>query len=148
MFLLLIGLCWEVLNMISDDDDDDVSGFRMMLQHTGLGLGLGLGPTEISASALVPCLSPPGSLTLDDFTHFSPLVKEELRYAIQNKRLSGGMSAASTSCSTYSSEKATELLGARREVRRVCLRCYLRRYLRHLQFDTFEDGSLFHLIVC
>uniref|UniRef100_A0A3B4EML3 BZIP domain-containing protein n=1 Tax=Pygocentrus nattereri TaxID=42514 RepID=A0A3B4EML3_PYGNA len=61
----------------------------MMLQHPGLGLGLG--PSEISASALVPCLSPPGSLTLDDFATFSPLVKEELRYAIHTKRLSSGM---------------------------------------------------------
>uniref|UniRef100_A0A8D3DLQ0 Activating transcription factor 3 n=1 Tax=Scophthalmus maximus TaxID=52904 RepID=A0A8D3DLQ0_SCOMX len=38
-------------------------------------------------SALVPCLSPPGTLTLDDFTNFTPIVKEELRLAIQTKRL-------------------------------------------------------------
>nr|ADO27834.1 cyclic amp-dependent transcription factor atf-3 [Ictalurus furcatus] len=86
----------------------------MMLQHPGLGLGLG--PSEISASALVPCLSPPGSLTLDDFTHFSPLVKEELRYAIQSKRLSSGMSSANTDCSGYSSEKPPELLRMKREL--------------------------------
>ncbi|GAA6072056.1 cyclic AMP-dependent transcription factor ATF-3 [Tachysurus ichikawai] len=86
----------------------------MMLQHPGLGLGLGLGPSEISASALVPCLSPPGSLTLDDFTHFSPLVKEELRYTIQNKRLSGGMSTTNTSCSDCSSEKPPEMPGVKR----------------------------------
>ncbi|KAF7694320.1 cyclic AMP-dependent transcription factor ATF-3 isoform X1 [Silurus meridionalis] len=90
----------------------------MMLQHPGLGLGLGtgLGPSEISVSALVPCLSPPGSLTLDDFTHFSPLVKEELRYAIHNKRLSGGMSSSNTSCSGYSPENPTEPLRPKREV--------------------------------
>lgn len=93
----------------------------MMLQHPGLGLG----PSEISASALVPCLSPPGSLTLDDFTHFSPLVKEELRYAIQNKRISSGISPAGTSCSGCSAEKPTELLGVKREVRQVRLWCCL-----------------------
>ncbi|XP_007245534.1 cyclic AMP-dependent transcription factor ATF-3 [Astyanax mexicanus] len=70
----------------------------MMLQHSGLGFG----PSEISASALVPCLSPPGSLTLDDFTTFSPLVKEELRSAIHNKRLSSGMSATPSSGSSSS----------------------------------------------
>ncbi|XP_026993857.1 cyclic AMP-dependent transcription factor ATF-3 [Tachysurus fulvidraco] len=84
----------------------------MMLQHPGLGLGLG--PSEISASALVPCLSPPGSLTLDDFTHFSPLVKEELRYTIQNKRLSSGMSTSNTSCSDCSSEKPPGMPGVKR----------------------------------
>ncbi|XP_028809060.1 cyclic AMP-dependent transcription factor ATF-3-like isoform X1 [Denticeps clupeoides] len=40
---------------------------------------------------LVPCLSPPGSLTLDDFADFAglaagPAAKEELRQAIQHKR--------------------------------------------------------------
>ncbi|KAF3850284.1 hypothetical protein F7725_020003 [Dissostichus mawsoni] len=59
----------------------------MMLQHPGLSLA------DISYSALVPCLSPPGSLTLDDFTNFSPMVKEELRLAIQSKRLSNGLNA-------------------------------------------------------
>uniref|UniRef100_A0A8C5G3J5 BZIP domain-containing protein n=1 Tax=Gouania willdenowi TaxID=441366 RepID=A0A8C5G3J5_GOUWI len=49
---------------------------RMMLQHPGPSLA------DISCSALVPCLSPPGSLTLDDFTNFTPLVKEELRLSI------------------------------------------------------------------
>ncbi|KAK3522542.1 hypothetical protein QTP86_023299 [Hemibagrus guttatus] len=92
----------------------------MMLQHPGLSLGLslglGLGPSEISASALVPCLSPPGSLTLDDFTHFSPLVKEELRYTIQNKRLSSGMSSANTSCSDCGSEKPPGMQGVKREL--------------------------------
>ncbi|TRY98133.1 hypothetical protein DNTS_028488 [Danionella cerebrum] len=69
----------------------------MMLQHPALG------PSEISASALVPCLSPPGSLTLDDFTSFTPLVKEELRFTIQNKRLSSG-----TMTSTLSSVQVCE----------------------------------------
>ncbi|KAL7887854.1 hypothetical protein AOLI_G00028280 [Acnodon oligacanthus] len=87
-------------------------GLRMMLQHPGLGLGLG--PAEISASALVPCLSPPGSLTLDDFATFSPLVKEELRYAIHTKRLSSGMSAAPSSGSSGSA--APSEAPARREL--------------------------------
>ncbi|XP_065112230.1 cyclic AMP-dependent transcription factor ATF-3 [Paramisgurnus dabryanus] len=81
----------------------------MMLQYPGLG------PSEISASALVPCLSPPGSLTLDDFTNFTPLVKEELRYAIQNKRLSNGMSAISPD-RCYNSERPTELPIMKREI--------------------------------
>nr|UZT75754.1 cyclic AMP-dependent transcription factor [Odontobutis potamophila] len=59
----------------------------MMLQHTGPSLA------DISCSALVPCLSPPGTLTLDDFTNFTPIVKEELRLSIQSKRLSSGLSA-------------------------------------------------------
>uniref|UniRef100_A0A674MXQ1 Activating transcription factor 3 n=1 Tax=Takifugu rubripes TaxID=31033 RepID=A0A674MXQ1_TAKRU len=58
----------------------------MMLQHSGPSLA------DISCSALVPCLSPPTTLTLDDFTNFTPIVKEELRLAIQNKRLSSGLS--------------------------------------------------------
>ncbi|KAK5852594.1 hypothetical protein PBY51_006446 [Eleginops maclovinus] len=67
----------------------------MMLQHTGPSLA------DISCSALVPCLSPPGSLTLDDFTNFTPIVKEELRLAIQSKRLSNGLSAdVSSDCSS------------------------------------------------
>ncbi|XP_035276782.1 cyclic AMP-dependent transcription factor ATF-3 [Anguilla rostrata] len=74
----------------------------MMLQHPGLG------PSEISASALVPCLSPPGSLTLEDFTNFTPLVKEELRFAIQNKRLSNGLSAVMSDCLSSCSERSTE----------------------------------------
>ncbi|XP_051952185.1 cyclic AMP-dependent transcription factor ATF-3 [Xyrauchen texanus] len=82
----------------------------MMLQHPGMG------PSEISASALVPCLSPPGSLTLDDFTNFTPLVKEELRYAIQNKRMSNGMSTMTTDRACLNTERPTELPLAKREV--------------------------------
>ncbi|XP_030628063.1 cyclic AMP-dependent transcription factor ATF-3 [Chanos chanos] len=81
----------------------------MMLQHPGLG------PSEISASALVPCLSPPGSLTLDDFTNFSPLVKEELRFAIQNKRLSNGMSTVTTDLANSSSDRPAEQPAVKRE---------------------------------
>ncbi|KPP63955.1 cyclic AMP-dependent transcription factor ATF-3-like [Scleropages formosus] len=81
----------------------------MMLQHPGLG------PSEISASALVPCLSPPGSLTLDDFTNFTPLVKEELRLAIQNKRLSNGMSPVMKDCPSSSSERPVEQPVVKRE---------------------------------
>ncbi|XP_026878644.1 cyclic AMP-dependent transcription factor ATF-3 [Electrophorus electricus] len=81
----------------------------MMLQHPGAGVG----PSEVSASALVPCLSPPGSLTLEDFTHFSPLIKEELRHAIQSKRVSSGMNTASTDYGSSSSERPA---AARREL--------------------------------
>lgn len=95
----------------------------MMLQHPGLG------PSEISATALVPCLSPPGSLTLDDFTNFTPLVKEELRYAIQNKRLSNGMSTLTTDRACMNTDCPTELPVMKREVRTT-----------HLQLE--------HLIKC
>ncbi|NXQ14957.1 ATF3 factor, partial [Peucedramus taeniatus] len=53
----------------------------MMVQHSGQVSAL-----EVSASAIVPTLSPAGSLGFDDFTNLTPLVKEELRFAIQNKR--------------------------------------------------------------
>lgn len=77
----------------------------MMLQHTGPSLA------DISCSALVPCLSPPGTLTLDDFTGFGPLVKEELRLTIQSKRLSHGLSAdVSSDGASSSSERLTEHL--------------------------------------
>ncbi|XP_061899581.1 cyclic AMP-dependent transcription factor ATF-3 [Entelurus aequoreus] len=60
----------------------------MMLQHSGPTLA------DISCSALVPCLSPPGSLTLEDFANFqSTVARDELRLAIQTKRLCGGLSA-------------------------------------------------------
>ncbi|XP_060907483.1 cyclic AMP-dependent transcription factor ATF-3 [Labrus mixtus] len=87
----------------------------MMLQHSGPSLA------DISCSALVPCLSPPGTLTLDDFTNFTPLVKEELRLAIQTKRLSNGLSAdMSSDGASSSSDRASESnprgSGVRREV--------------------------------
>ncbi|XP_071776322.1 cyclic AMP-dependent transcription factor ATF-3 [Centroberyx gerrardi] len=86
----------------------------MMLQHPGPSLA------DISCSALVPCLSPPGSLTLDDFTNFTPIVKEELRLAIQTKRLSGGLSVdMSSDCNSSSSDRPGEHTagggGAKRE---------------------------------
>ncbi|XP_041661563.1 cyclic AMP-dependent transcription factor ATF-3 [Cheilinus undulatus] len=75
----------------------------MMLQHPGPSLA------DISCSALVPCLSPPGTLTLDDFTNFTPIVKEELRLAIQTKRLSNGLSAdVSSDGASSSSDRAPE----------------------------------------
>ncbi|KAM4521927.1 cyclic AMP-dependent transcription factor ATF-3 [Odontesthes bonariensis] len=86
---------------------------RMMLQHSGPSLA------DISCSAMVPCLSPPGTLTLDDFTNFTPIVKEELRLAIQTKRLSSGLSAdVSSDGASSSSDRAFELTrgsGVRRE---------------------------------
>ncbi|XP_073349264.1 cyclic AMP-dependent transcription factor ATF-3 [Pagrus major] len=87
----------------------------MMLQHSGPSLA------DISCSAMVPCLSPPGTLTLDDFTNFTPIVKEELRLAIQNKRLSNGLSPdMSSDGASSSSDRASEHLacgsGVRREV--------------------------------
>lgn len=53
----------------------------MMLQHPGL-----VAASEVSASALVPCLSLPGSLGFEDFANLTPFVKEELRAAIQGKQ--------------------------------------------------------------
>lgn len=60
----------------------------MMVQHSGQVSAL-----EVSASAIVPTLSPAGSLGFDDFTNLTPLVKEELRFTIQNKRQSHRMSS-------------------------------------------------------
>lgn len=90
---------------------------RMMLQHSGPSLA------DISCSALVPCLSPPATLSLNDFTNFTPIVKEELRLAIQNKRLSSGLSIDLSSDGASSSsdrpfEPLTAESGCRREVRR------------------------------
>ncbi|XP_062324001.1 cyclic AMP-dependent transcription factor ATF-3 [Osmerus eperlanus] len=82
----------------------------MMLQHPGPSL------SDISTSALVPCLSPPGTLTLDDFTSFTPLVKEELRFAIQTKRLSHGLSVDMSDCASSSSDRPSEVSSGRREV--------------------------------
>ncbi|XP_075060326.1 cyclic AMP-dependent transcription factor ATF-3 [Mixophyes fleayi] len=56
----------------------------MMLQHPGQASA-----AEVSATAIVPCLSPTMTFAFEDFTNLTPLVKEELRFAIQNKRLSG-----------------------------------------------------------
>lgn len=85
-----------------------------MLQHSGPSLA------DISCSALVPCLSPPGSLTLDDFTNFTPIVKEELRLAIQTKRLSNGLSVdMSSDGASSSSDRASEhpaASGVKREI--------------------------------
>ncbi|XP_062970383.1 cyclic AMP-dependent transcription factor ATF-3 isoform X2 [Cynocephalus volans] len=61
----------------------------MMLQHPGQ-----VSASEVSASAIVPCLSPPGSLVFEDFANLTPFVKEELRFAIQNKHLCNRMSSA------------------------------------------------------
>uniref|UniRef100_A0A672F8K2 BZIP domain-containing protein n=1 Tax=Salarias fasciatus TaxID=181472 RepID=A0A672F8K2_SALFA len=84
----------------------------MMLQHSGPSLA------DISCSALVPCLSPPGTLTLDDFTNFTPVVKEELRLAIQTKRLCNGQSADLSSDGASSScERPASGSGVKREVR-------------------------------
>lgn len=60
-----------------------------MLQHPGQ-----VSASEVSASAIVPCLSPPGSLVFEDFANLTPFVKEELRFAIQNKHLCHRMSSA------------------------------------------------------
>uniref|UniRef100_A0A8C0CDV9 Activating transcription factor 3 n=1 Tax=Balaenoptera musculus TaxID=9771 RepID=A0A8C0CDV9_BALMU len=61
----------------------------MMLQHPGQ-----VSASEVSASAIVPCLSPPGSLVFEDFANLTPFVKEELRFAIQSKHLCHRMSSA------------------------------------------------------
>ncbi|XP_059841849.1 cyclic AMP-dependent transcription factor ATF-3 isoform X2 [Hypanus sabinus] len=56
-----------------------------MLQHVGQGSA-----SDISTAAVVPCTSPSMSLVFDEFTNITPLVKEELRFAIQSKRISNG----------------------------------------------------------
>uniref|UniRef100_A0A8C5MGB0 Activating transcription factor 3 n=1 Tax=Leptobrachium leishanense TaxID=445787 RepID=A0A8C5MGB0_9ANUR len=56
---------------------------KMMLQHPVQGSA-----AEVSATAIVPCLSPTMAFAFEDFTNLTPLVKEELRFAIQNKRFS------------------------------------------------------------
>ncbi|XP_069464635.1 cyclic AMP-dependent transcription factor ATF-3 isoform X2 [Ambystoma mexicanum] len=56
----------------------------MMLQHPGQSSA-----AEVSATAIVPCVSPTMSFAFEDFTNLTPLVKEELRFAIQNRCLSG-----------------------------------------------------------
>ncbi|XP_068964849.1 cyclic AMP-dependent transcription factor ATF-3 isoform X1 [Petaurus breviceps papuanus] len=61
---------------------------KMMLQHPSQ-----VPASEVSATAIVPCLSPAASLAFEDFTTLTPLVKEELRFAIQNKHLCHRMSA-------------------------------------------------------
>uniref|UniRef100_A0A8D0G8Y8 Activating transcription factor 3 n=1 Tax=Sphenodon punctatus TaxID=8508 RepID=A0A8D0G8Y8_SPHPU len=60
----------------------------MMLQHPGQ-----VSASEVSASAIVPCLSPAVSLVFEDLTTLTPMVKEELRFAIQNKRFSHRISS-------------------------------------------------------
>lgn len=96
--------------------------FIMMLQHQGFSL------SEISASAFVPCLSPPGTLTLEDFTNFTPLVKEELRQAIQNKRLSNGLSTDMSDCASSSSDRTSEAPSVKREVGMSTLVAYCNIY--------------------
>eukprot|EP00069_Balaena_mysticetus_P012116 bmy_07397T0 len=73
----------------------------MMLQHPGQ-----VSASEVSASAIVPCLSPPGSLVFEDFANLTPFVKEELRFAIQSKHLCHRMSSALES-------DAVEVVGCR-----------------------------------
>lgn len=69
---------------------------------------------DVSACAVVPCLSPPNSLTFDDFTSLTPFVKEELRCAIQNKCLSNGtMSLLET---VTMSERYSEMPSVKKEI--------------------------------
>lgn len=82
---------------------------KMMVQHSGQVSAL-----EVSASAIVPTLSPAGSLGFDDFTNLTPLVKEELRFAIQNKRQSHRMS--STLDTVTVSERPIETSNMKTEV--------------------------------
>ncbi|KAM4695008.1 cyclic AMP-dependent transcription factor ATF-3 [Discoglossus pictus] len=66
------------------EQDSTSHSKKMMLQHPVQGSA-----AEVSASAIVPCLSPTiMTFGFEDFTNLTPLVKEELRFAIQNKRLS------------------------------------------------------------
>ncbi|KAK6489669.1 cyclic AMP-dependent mRNAion factor ATF-3-like [Huso huso] len=81
----------------------------MMLQHPGLG------PSEISASAVVPCLSPPVSFGFEEFANFSPLVKEELRFTILNKCLANGINST-VECMTMNTERPTEHPRVKKEI--------------------------------
>ncbi|XP_071074371.1 cyclic AMP-dependent transcription factor ATF-3-like [Dasypus novemcinctus] len=62
---------------------------KMMPQHPGQ-----VSASEVRASAIVPCLCPPGSLVLEGFANLTPFVKEELRFTIQNKHLCHWLSSA------------------------------------------------------
>ncbi|KAB0405085.1 hypothetical protein E2I00_012605, partial [Balaenoptera physalus] len=73
---------------------------KMMLQHPGQ-----VSASEVSASAIVPCLSPPGSLVFEDFANLTPFVKEELRFAIQSKHLCHRMSSALESVAPEEDER-------------------------------------------
>lgn len=82
----------------------------MMLQHPGQ-----VSASEVSASAIVPCLSPPGSLVFEDFANLTPFVKEELRFAIQNKHLCHRMPSALESVTI--NNRPLELAVTKAEVR-------------------------------
>lgn len=78
-----------------------------MLQHIGQGSA-----SDVSTTAVVPCTSPSMSLVFDEFTYITPLVKEELRFAIQSKRISNGAPSMEFVTGTESSSDTVE--------RRVC----------------------------
>ncbi|XP_038667048.1 cyclic AMP-dependent transcription factor ATF-3 isoform X3 [Scyliorhinus canicula] len=75
----------------------------MMLQHIGQASA-----SDVSTAAVVPCISPSMSLVFDEFTNITPLVKEELRFAIQSKRISNGISTMEYLIGTESSNESIE----------------------------------------
>ncbi|XP_072436913.1 cyclic AMP-dependent transcription factor ATF-3 isoform X1 [Chiloscyllium punctatum] len=75
----------------------------MMLQHIGQSSA-----SDVSTAAVVPCISPSMSLVFDEFTNITPLVKEELRFAIQSKRISNGSSSMDYLTATENSSETVE----------------------------------------
>lgn len=95
----------------------------MMLQHPGQ-----VSASEVSASAIVPCLSPPGSLVFEDFANLTPLAKEELGIRHPEPRhLCHRMSSAldSVTVSGRPLEMSVTKAGARSSQRRPFFLCLL-----------------------
>ncbi|XP_078261922.1 cyclic AMP-dependent transcription factor ATF-3 isoform X3 [Rhinoraja longicauda] len=88
-----------------------------MLQLIGQGSA-----SDVSTAAVVPCTSPSMSLVFDEFTYITPLVKEELRFAIQSKRISNGEPNVEFGTGTESSSDAVERRLTPREDERRCRR--------------------------
>ncbi|XP_069787437.1 cyclic AMP-dependent transcription factor ATF-3 [Narcine bancroftii] len=76
-----------------------------MLQHIGQGSA-----SDVRTAAVVPCTSPSMSFVFDEFTNITPLVKEELRFAIQSKRVSNGAPTMEFVLESESSNEAVERL--------------------------------------
>lgn len=103
-----------------------------MLQHPGQ-----VSASEVSASAIVPCLSSPGSLVFEDFANLTPFVKEELRFAIQNKHLCHRMSSALESVTI--NNRPLEMSVTKAEVGSTMYIDLLRIYLGH----SYHVGAYF-----
>ncbi|XP_061668937.1 cyclic AMP-dependent transcription factor ATF-3 [Syngnathoides biaculeatus] len=76
----------------------------MMLQNSRPTLA------DISCSALVPRLSPPGSLSLDDLSHLTPSANDDLGLAVRAERLGADVSSdGASSCSDLGTGGKTQL---------------------------------------